>query len=205
MTPQKITDAPLPYLFYKPDVTENAPLVLFLHGSGERGNDLGRVAEEGLPLLLERLPEPAFVVAPQCPEKMRWTDFLDELGSILEDLTARYPVDPQRVYLTGLSMGGQGTWFLAAHTPERFAAAVPVCGRSNPDAAERLKDMPIRVFHGADDDVIPPSESEKMIDALQAAGSRAELTVFPGVGHNSWTPAYRDPELYTWLFAQRRG
>ena len=205
MTPQKITNAPLPYLLYHPDATKNVPLVLFLHGSGERGDDLEHVATVGLPLLLERLPEPAFVVAPQCPEEVRWTDFLDDLGIILEDLSARYPVDPRRVYLTGLSMGGQGAWYLAAYMPERFAAVVPVCGRSNPGAAERLKDMPIRVFHGADDGVVPLNESEKMINALQAAGSQAELTVFPGVGHDSWTPAYRDPELYSWLFAQRRG
>lgn len=204
MTPQKVTDAPLPYLLYNPSTTENAPLILFLHGSGERGSDLERVATVGLPHLLEGLPEPAFVVAPQCPEETRWTDRLEGLEAVLDSLTDRYPVDPNRIYLTGLSLGGQGAWFLAAHAPERFAAAVPICGRSNPEAAERLKGLPIRVFHGADDSVVPLSESQTMVDALRAVGNDAELTVFPGVGHDSWTPAYRDPGLYTWLFAQRR-
>ncbi len=205
MTPKKITDAPLPYLLYRPDTTENVPLVLFLHGSGERGSDLERVATVGLPHLLERLPEPAFVAAPQCPEKGRWTEHLEELEALLDDLLDRFAIDPSRVYLTGLSLGGQGAWFWAARNPERFAAVGPVCGRTDPAHAERLRNLPIRVFHGADDEVVPLSESEKMMDALRAAGSRAELTVFPGVGHDSWTPAYRDPGLYAWLFAQRRG
>ena len=114
MTPRKIIDAPLSYLLHAPDVAENAPLVLFLHGSGERGSDLERVATVGLPYLLERLPEPAFVVAPQCPENGRWTDRLEELEALLDDLLARYPVDSSRIYLTGLSLGGQGAWYLAA-------------------------------------------------------------------------------------------
>lgn len=205
MTPQKIIDAPLPYLLYRPETTKNVPLVLFLHGSGERGSDLERVATVGLPHLLANLPEPAFVAAPQCPENGRWTEHLEGLEALLDELLARYPIDPDRVYLTGLSLGGQGAWYLAARRPERFAAVVPVCGRTDPEHAERLRNVPIWAFHGADDGVVPPGESEKMINALRAAGSQAELTVFPGVGHDSWTPAYSDPGLYRWLFAQRRG
>lgn len=204
MTPQKITAAPLPYLLYTPEAATNAPLVVFLHGSGERGSDLGRVATVGLPHLLERLPEPAFVVAPQCPEASRWTDQLERLEAVLEGLLERLPVDARRVYLTGLSLGGQGAWFWAARSPERFAALVPVCGRTDPAAAERLKNMPIWAFHGAEDDVVPPSESKVMVAALQAVGGRPRLSVLEGVGHDSWTPAYRDPGLYAWLFAQRR-
>lgn len=204
MTPQKVTDAPLPYLLYRPDVSTNAPLVVFLHGSGERGGDLERVAAVGLPHLLEGLPEPAFVVAPGCPEGSRWTDQLARLEKVLDDLLDRLPVDPSRIYLTGLSLGGQGAWFWAARTPERFAALVPVCGRTDPAAADRLKNVPIWAFHGADDDVVPPGESEAMVKALRAVGSQAELTMLEGVGHDSWTPAYRDPALYAWLFAQRR-
>lgn len=204
MTPQKITAAPLPYLLYRPDTATNAPLVLFLHGSGERGSDLEQVATVGLPHLLSRLPEPAFVVAPQCPENSRWTEHLDGLKALLDDLLDRHPIDPSRIYLTGLSLGGQGAWFWAAHSPKRFAALVPICGRTDPDAAERLKTLPIRVFHGAEDNVVPLSESEKMVAALREVGSQVELTVFSGVGHDSWTPAYSDLELYTWLFAQRQ-
>ena len=204
MTPEKITAAPLPYLLYAPDVAEKAPLVLFLHGSGECGDDLGRVATVGLPHLLEKLPEPAFVAAPQCPENGRWTDRLEELEALLDDLLARYPVDSSRVYLTGLSLGGQGAWYLAACNPERFAGVVPVCGRTDLEHAERLKSVPIWAFHGAEDGVVPPGESEKMVKALRAVGGHVKLTVLGGVGHDSWTPAYRDPELYAWLFAQRR-
>lgn len=179
------------------------PLLLFLHGSGERGGDLEHVGDHGLPLILPRLPEPTLVLAPQCPEDMRWTDHLQHLEAILEETIAQYAVDPTRVYLTGLSMGGQGAWYLAAHTPERFAAVVPICGRSNPDAAARLKHLPIWVFHGDSDDVIALSESEIMVDALHETGSDAKLTVYPGVGHDSWSLAYSTPELYDWLFAQR--
>ncbi len=204
MTPQKITDAPLPCLFYNPDVTEKVPLVLFLHGSGERGDDLGRVATVGLPHLLERLPEPAFVAAPQCPENARWTERLDDLESVLDALLERHPVDTERVYLTGLSLGGQGAWFWAAHNPERFAALVPICGRTDPAAADRLKHVPTWAFHGAEDKVVPPGESETMVKALRAVGGQAKLTMLEHVGHDSWTPAYRDPALYAWLFAQRR-
>ena len=204
MTPQKITDAPLPHLLYNPDAIENVPLVLFLHGSGERGNDLERVATVGLPHLLANLP-PAFVAAPQCPESARWTDHLEGLEALLDDLLARYPVDPKRAYLTGLSLGGEGAWFWAARNPERFAGVVPICGRTDPEHAERLKSVPIWAFHGAEDGVVPPGESEKMVEALRAAGGHVKLTVLGGVGHDSWTPAYRDPELYRWLFAQRRG
>ena len=204
MTPTKIMDAPLPYLLYSPETSVPVPLILFLHGSGERGVDLVHVGDEGLPEILANLPEAAFVVTPQCPENTRWTDHLGALGTLLDTVVAEYDVDPNRLYLTGLSLGGQGAWYLAARNPERFAALVPVCGRSNPEAADRLKTLPTWVFHGAADDTVPVSESEKMVAALERAGSNVKFTAYSGVGHNSWSKAYGEPELYTWLFAQRR-
>jgi predicted peptidase len=206
MNPQKITAGPLPYLLYTPeaDPRARAPLILFLHGSGERGNDLAHVGDEGLTGILANLPEAATVVVPQCPEDTRWTDHLEVLEAILDEVVAGYPVDEDRLYLTGLSLGGQGAWFLGARAPERFAALVPICGRSNPEAAERLKGLPTWVFHGADDEVVPLNESEKMAQALRAVGAEVRLSVLPDTGHDSWTRTYENPDLYRWLFAQRR-
>lgn len=203
MKPQKITTGPLPYLLYTPDNDANVPLILFLHGSGERGDDLVHVGDEGLPEILANVPG-AVVIAPQCPKDTRWTDNMDALESILDEVVTEYAIDKGRVYLTGLSLGGQGAWFLAARAPARFAALVPVCGRSNPEAADLLKNLPTWVFHGADDDTVPLDESEKMVRALEAVGGNVKLTVYQNTGHNSWTRAYSETELYTWLFAQRQ-
>ena len=204
MTPEKITDTPLPYLLYAPETSVPVPLILLLHGSGERGNDLVHVGDEGLGELLANLPEDALVVVPQCPENTRWTEHLGALGTILDTVAAAHTVDPNRSYLTGLSMGGQGAWYLAAGAPERFAALVPVCGRSNPEAAGNLRTLPIWVFHGKDDNTVLPNESEKMVRALEEAGANVKSTFYPGVGHNSWSKAYSEPDLYSWLFTQRR-
>ena len=204
MTPRKITEAPLPYLWYEPETDAPLPLVVFLHGSGERGDDLEHVGDLGLAEILAGLPEAAFVAAPQCPEERRWTDLIDELEHLLTELTERYPVDPARIYLTGLSLGGQGAWVWAARNPARFAALVPICGRSSPEDAAHLTALPIWVFHGAYDEVVPLRESQKMVEALAVVGHAVRFTVFLATGHDSWTPAYRDPKLYTWLFAQRR-
>ena len=203
MKPEKITAGPLPYLLYTPATDKNVPLIIFLHGSGERGDDLVHVGDEGLPEILANAPG-AVIVAPQCPEDTRWTNHMGALESILDEVVAEYAIDSSRVYLTGLSLGGQGAWFLAARAPERFAALVPVCGRSNPEAADRLKDLPTWVFHGANDDTVPLNESERMVRALEAAGGNVKLTVYPDTGHNSWTRAYGEPELYAWMFSQRR-
>lgn len=203
MNPEPVTDGPLPYLRYVPE-GKNYPLLLFLHGSGERGSDLEHVGDHGLRDILTRLPEPTLVLAPQCPETMRWTDHLAGLETILDATLGNYPVDTTRVYLTGLSLGGQGAWSLAARAPERFAALVPICGRSKPEEAERLGALPIWAFHGDSDDTVPLGESTRMVEALHKAGNSAKLTVFPQTAHNSWTPAYTTAELYSWLFAQRR-
>jgi predicted peptidase len=123
---------------------------------------------------------------------------------LLDEVLKQYRVDSRRVYLTGESMGGYGTWALAAAHPERFAAIAPICGGGEPASADRLKGVPTWAFHGADDKVVPPEESRKMVAAIQHAGGDARLTIYPGVGHDSWTTTYRDQRLYGWLSAHRR-
>lgn len=186
------------------------PLILFLHGSGERGGDLALVEREGLPRMLAGgLELPCLVAAPQCPADSDWELQADALLALLDDLQARYPVDARRLYLTGLSMGGRGTWLLALLQPERFAAAVPVCGRRPgplrpgeiPPALARL---PIWAFHGARDAVVPATETEAIVAGLRAAGGDVRCTIYADAGHDSWTAAYAEPELVSWLFAQRR-
>ena len=207
MTPKKITNAPLPYLLYDPETATPVPLILFLHGSGERGNDLEKLKAHGLPNVLETqnpFPEPSLIVAPQCAADSWWTLELTALEALLNEIQTQHAVDPARIYLTGLSMGGHGVWHLALKTPERFAALVPVCGGGIPALAAKLKNLPTWAFHGAEDDVVPLSASTEMVETLKKAGGDVKLTVYPDVGHNSWAKAYSEPELYRWMFAQRR-
>jgi len=195
------------YLLYLPTAYESDkklwPLILFLHGAGESGDDLAKVKTHGPPKLIESKKRdfPCIVVSPQSSGR-GWN--VDTLTALLDDLAANYRVDKDRVYLTGLSMGGYGTWSLAAAHPQRFAAIVPICGGGNPADAARLKNLPIWVFHGAKDATVPPERSESMVKALKAAGGNVKFTVYPDAGHDSWTAAYNDPELYRWLFAQKR-
>jgi predicted peptidase len=206
MIPRHITDAPLPYLLFEPGSAQPAPLVLFLHGAGERGQDLGLVATQGLPAVLLKqspFPEPVRVIAPQCPADSWWTLELAALRDLLDNALARYPSD--RIYLTGLSMGGYGSWHLAQQHPERFAALVPICGGGIRPLAGRLKGLPIWAFHGDQDEVVPLSVSQEMVEAVNAAGGSARLTVYSGVGHDSWSRAYAEPELYRWLLSHRQG
>ena len=129
---------------------------------------------------------------------------LDVLTNLLDDIVARYDVDTDRIYLTGLSMGGYGTWALASKYPDRFAAIVPICGGGKRFMAHRIKDMPVWAFHGAKDSVVPLRESEEMVEAINARGGNAKLTIYPDAGHDSWTKSYENPELYDWLLEHRR-
>jgi predicted peptidase len=196
------------YLLYLPegyvrDPASRWPLLLFLHGSGERGDDLALVKRHGPPKLLASGGAlPFVVVVPQCPEGERWR--ADALAALLDDVTRRLRIDAERVYVTGLSMGGRGTWDLAMSYPGRFAAIAPVCGGALPDRACNLKGVPIRAFHGAKDDVVPLSESQTVVEAVRKCGGSAELVVFPEAGHDSWTAAYSDPSLWDWLLSRRR-
>jgi len=180
--------------------------MLFLHGAAESGLDLDRVKRHGPPKVVPRTPLPFFrVISPQCPPGFHWVQLLDALRELLEDAFERYPVDRTRVYLTGLSMGGYGSWYLASAYPELFAALVPVCGGGDPNEACKLKSIPTWAFHGAKDTVVPPSESEEMVGALKGCGGDVRLTLYPDLAHNSWTRTYNDLQLYNWLLQQRKG
>lgn len=200
----------LDYLLYLPpgygaDASQHWPLILFLHGVGERGDNLELVKLYGLPKKLESGAElPFIVVSPQCPAESYWLLHIDDLKTLVDDVAAHDAVDPHRVYLTGMSMGGTGAWPLAAAYPETFAAMIPICGRGVPSLATRLKDMPVWAFHGEDDPVVPVDESRRMTDALKRVGGDVTLTIYPGVGHDSWTRTYDNPDIYDWLLQHTR-
>ncbi|MCL4509393.1 MAG: prolyl oligopeptidase family serine peptidase [Chloroflexi bacterium] len=200
--------ARLTYLLYLPDSYGQQPdrvwpLLLFLHGAGERGDDINRVRTYGPPQRIEDgLSVPWIVVAPQCPAELWWDAW--EIGALLDEVQQHHRVDPDRIMVTGLSMGGFGTWQLAATFPRRFAALVPICGGGEPVSVRRFAHVPVWVFHGAKDPVVPLQRSEDMVTALQRAGAEPKFTIYPDATHNSWTAAYNDPELYEWLDSQRR-
>lgn len=193
------------YLLYLPreyaDSDSLFPLVMFLHGSGERGNDLEKVKIHGLPMLIEQGKDfPFLVVSPQCAENKFWDT--DVLSSLLDEIEAKYRVDPNRIYVTGLSLGGNGTWSLAFAEPYRFAAIAPVCGWSVPSVACTIKHLPIWVFHGDKDNVVPFSSSELMVNRLKACGGNVRFTIYKNGNHNAWTETYNNEELYSWLLNQ---
>jgi len=203
----------LDYLLHLPPTysrRQRFPLILFLHGSGERGSDLEQVKRHGIPRTIERWPNfPFIAISPQCPEHSTWIMQADALLLLLEEVMRRFAVDPSRVYLTGLSMGGYGTWYLGSEHPERFAAIVPVCGGFNallgyPERVCHLRYTPVWAFHGAKDKVVPPSESRILARYLRRCGGNVRLTVYPDAGHDCWTRAYDNPKLYAWLLKQHR-
>jgi len=179
------------------------PFMLYLHGAGERGDSLEMVKKHGPPKLIAAGRDlPFIVVSPQCPKDQTWdTNLLTELLDEIEDLHA---IDKNRVYVTGLSMGGFGTWALAVATPERFAAIAPICGGGAPYIAYRLRHVPVWTFHGDQDESVPLYESERMVEAVRRAGGDARLTIYPGVGHDAWTRTYEGSELYDWLLSHER-
>jgi predicted peptidase len=195
------------YLLYLPpgyagQPDKKWPVVFFLHGAGERGTNLALVKVHGLPQEIQQGRDfPFIVVAPQCPPEERWPAQLEKLDKLYAEILADYRVRPEQVYLTGLSMGGQGTWFWSLAHPQRFAAIAPVCGRSFPNRAAEIKNLPVWVFHGAKDAVVPLEESTSMVEALQKSGSKVRFTVYPEAEHNSWSETYANPELYDWLLS----
>jgi predicted peptidase len=188
---------------YAKDPHKKWPLIMFLHGSGERGSDLEKVKGNSPAKLGETEPDfPFIVVSPQCPEDDWWSN--DVLISLLDSVQKKYRVDADRVYLTGLSMGGYGVWALATEYPDRFAAIAPISGAGYSDCANRLKHLPIWVFHGAKDKLVPPSEAQDMYDTIKKAGGDIQLTMYPDAGHNVWTRTYQNKELYVWFLAHKR-
>jgi predicted peptidase len=207
----------LNYLFhlpaeYDPRGAKRWPLILFLHGAGERGTNLSKVAVHGPPKIVRTNANFAFIlVSPQCPSGQTWSE--ETLLGLLDDIIEKHKVDERRVYLTGLSMGGYGTWSLGLKYPKRFAAIAPICGGGDllpillPATGNQaaLKRLPIWAFHGGKDDVVPPTESERLVNALKRAGNTdVKLTVYPEAGHDSWTATYNNPELYEWFLQHQR-
>jgi predicted peptidase len=181
------------------------PLILFLHGMGERGSDLELVKINGIAKIVDQHADfPFITVSPQCPITSWWAFETEGLKALLDSILAKYAVDPARVYLTGLSMGGYGTWAMGIQYPEMFAAVAPVCGGGEPDKVCALKNVPVWTFHGDMDDVVALSESAQMVEALQACGGDVKFTVYPGVGHDSWTETYNNPELYAWFLTHTK-
>jgi len=205
------------------EIGKTYPLVLFLHGAGERGDDNAAQLKHGVMPILEgakKLGEPCFLIAPQCPTDHWWApinretmrlnaadkpnSLLDAVLALVDDTLKTQPVDAKRFYVTGLSMGGYATWDLLGRVPARIAAAIPICGGGDPSQAAKFKDVPVWAFHGEEDPTVPVKSTKDMIAAMEEAGGKPKATYYPGVGHISWTRAYDDPEVIRWFFAQRR-
>jgi predicted peptidase len=214
---KKTQSIQLDYLLFLPKGYEAKsekrwPLILFLHGAGERGTNVWKVATHGPPKNVTANPDfPFIVVSPQCPEGEIWSN--DTLLALLDEITMKHAVDTNRIYLTGLSMGGYGTWRLGLTHPEKFAAIVPICGGgelitvlvANGQKAKALKTLGVWAFHGGKDPVVPLEESQRMVELVKKAGVRdVKLKIYPDAGHDSWTATYKDPELYEWLLKHER-
>lgn len=197
----------LGYWSYLPKAAKPAagwPLLVFLHGAGERGSDLELVKKHGPPKLAGSKPEleSFLMIAPQCPAG-RWWDTVAVKG-LIDHVVAGQPIDPKRIYITGISMGGFATWSLLKDHPTLMAAAVPICGGGDPASVANFKSVPIWAFHGDKDTAVPLQRSLDMLEALKKVDSKARLTVYPGIGHDSWTTTFDNPDLYAWLLEHRK-
>jgi predicted peptidase len=195
------------YLIHLPDGYDDSeqrwPLILFLHGSGERGNEIERVSIHGpLKRIREGFDLPFVIVAPQVPEGERWTP--ERLDAVMADVLERYRIDDERMYLTGLSMGGYGTWDFAMSRPDVFAAIAPICGGGQAHFACVLRDTPVWAFHGARDTVVPAERSREIVRVLEGCDGNIHYTEYPDAGHDSWTETYANPALYDWFLQHRR-
>lgn len=199
------------YLIYLPEDYQQEgdktwPLMLFLHGRGESNGPLSLVEKWGPPRMAARGDTlPYILVSPQCPRDESWSQEGQQAAvvALLDHVTKGLKVDTDKVYLTGLSMGGYGSWRLAADHPERFAAVAPICGGGNPEDADKLKSLPIWAWHGTEDRAVPFERSVQMVEAIRAAGGeKVRFTSLEGIGHNCWSAAYATPELYAWFDRQ---
>ena len=216
----------LPYRLLKPrnyDPRKKYPLILFLHGAGERGNENKTPLKNFIALLAQprnRAKYPCFAVVPQCPADKMWVKIpwvskahrmpkrpsepLRQALALLAALQKEFSLDEKRFYVAGLSMGGYGTWDALSRRPKLFAAAIPICGGADEHQARRIAGIPVWVFHGAKDGAVPPQRSRNIVAALRKARGRPKFTEYPGVGHDSWVNAAAEPELLPWLFGQAR-
>ncbi len=215
----------LNYRLLKPedfDPAEKYPLVIFLHGAGERGDDNTAQLKHGMNNFCKpenRAEFPCYVLAPQCPKDQKWADVdwsqpkvafppkvspsLQAVFEVVDEMVKDAAIDPKRIYITGLSMGGYGTWDAIARRPTFFAAALPICGGADVTTADAIHHVPTWCFHGGADRVVSVDLSREMIAALKAAGGTPKYTEYPGVGHDSWTATYANQDVFSWLFAQR--
>ena len=201
---------------YMPKADKKWPVILFLHGAGERGTNIWRTDIHGPSKYIVNHPDfPFILVTPLCSTNSPWQN--EPLLSLLDDVSAKYKVDTNRVYLTGLSMGGYGTWSLGLSYPERFAAIAPICGGAttidmrlailgySPKRAAALKTLSVWAFHGGKDTVVPPEETERLLELLKAAKvPEVKYTLYPEATHNSWSETYDNPELYDWFLKHER-
>lgn len=214
----------LPYRIYTPRPVEDEtvyPLIVFMHGAGERGSDNTSQLKHGVGSIIrfiERFNKPAFVIAPQVADGHQWVDTpwsddahvlpkspsasMSLLLGLIDSVNQTLPIDRRRIYITGISMGGFGTWDLLMRRPDEFAAAIPICGGGDETSAHLIRDIPVWVFHGGDDQVVKTHRSRNMIEALEGVAGRPRYTEYPGVGHDSWTVTYENPEVLHWLFEQ---
>ncbi|WP_370897735.1 prolyl oligopeptidase family serine peptidase [Chryseobacterium gossypii] len=192
-------------LDYPQKTNGNIPLIVFLHGSGERGNNLEMVKAHSPFTYKNLIKEPVAILAPQCPANMWWDTVT--VYHLIKDIQKKYRIDASRIYLTGLSMGGWGTWKLAMEHPEMFAAVVPVCApadRVMEANVDQYKNLPIKIFHGGNDDIVSPINSINMYQAVKKINPAVTLTIFPDDNHNSWDSTYSDPKLYEWMLSQKK-
>jgi len=191
-------------------IEDSWPLIMFLHGAGERGNDLSLVKKHGIPRVVNEMEDFPFVtVSPQCPENDWWLNRLEDLKYLIDTIVEQYRIDESRIYLTGLSMGGFGTWHMAVEYPETFAAIAPICGGGLgilgfPERVIEIKHIPVWVFHGEKDNIVPVEESRVLVRELKSAGGNVQLKIYPEAGHDAWTETYSNPELYEWFMNNRR-
>ncbi|MCM1991867.1 prolyl oligopeptidase family serine peptidase [Oceanirhabdus seepicola] len=200
----------LEYLLYLPEGYEESnkewPLMLFLHGAGERGDDINLVKLHGVPKVIEGGEElPFIVIAPQCPEGLYWDFTVLQLEQLIEGVMSELRVDNKRVYLTGLSMGGFGAYALASYRPDLFAAMVVICGGvAYAKRAELIKDIPLWAFHGEMDNVVPVEKSIEVVGEIKKVGGEPKLTIYPDKRHDSWTATYENTEVYEWLLSHEK-
>jgi predicted peptidase len=215
----------LPYRFTKPSKIEDAkkyPLLIFLHGAGERGDDNKAQMKHCIADIVRLASEkhPFFMIVPQCPAEQKWADVnwsedshtmtdapsrpMSVVMDLIDQVSKDFPVDQNRIYIMGLSMGGFGTWDAISRYPDKFAAAIPICGGGDPAQATKLLKLPIWVFHGSADTVVKPERSREMVDAVEKVGQKLKYTEYPGVGHDSWSQTFSNPDVIEWLFAQKK-
>ena len=196
------------YLLYVPsdyhsNLNKKWPLIMFLHGAGEQGDDLVLVKKHGIPKRIDKKRGfPFVVVSPQCPQGYWWSN--DLLITLLDDIIADYRIDRDRVYLTGMSMGGYATWELAIEYPDRFAAIAPICGGGDPYLIERIRHIPVWAFHGEKDRIVKAYKSKRLVHALKQAGGNVKLTIYAGMRHDVWRVTYKNKKLYEWFLSHKR-